>query len=120
MEINSVNPKLRQDQIAKKLGCSNCTLQRYRNDINMPSPYRIQPNSNKKKQKISTREHDIERHQMTSNDRKRPQLTSKKVTEENVISLQTKSNYTLKSGFVQKNFEINSECLDEILQNNNL
>ena len=29
MEIKSVNPKLRQDQIAKELGCSSSTLQRH-------------------------------------------------------------------------------------------
>ena len=87
METNSVNPKLRQDQIAKELGCSSSTLQRYRNDIYRPSPYRIQPNSNKRKQKISYREYDLERPQMTSNDLKRPQLTSKKATDENVKSL---------------------------------
>ena len=35
MEINSLNPKLSQDQIAKKLVCSSSTLQRYRQDTNM-------------------------------------------------------------------------------------
>ena len=53
MEIKSVYPKLRQDQIAKELGCSSSTLKRYRNNINMPSPDRIPPNSNKRRQKIS-------------------------------------------------------------------
>ena len=48
MEIKSVHPKLRQDQIAKELGCSSSILQLYRNDIKMLSPYGIPPNSNKK------------------------------------------------------------------------
>ena len=43
MKIKSVNHRLGQDQIAKELGCSSSTLQRYRNDINMLSPYRIPP-----------------------------------------------------------------------------
>ena len=38
MEIKSVNPRLRQDQIAKQLGCSGSALQGYRNDIIMLSP----------------------------------------------------------------------------------
>ena len=79
MEIKSMNPNLGQDQIAKKLGCSSSTLQRYRNDINMLSPYRIPANSQKRKQKISNPEHDLEMLQMTSNDLKRPQLTSKRL-----------------------------------------
>ena len=49
MEIKSVNARLRQDQIAKEIGCSGSTLQRYRQDINMLSPYSIPPNSHKRK-----------------------------------------------------------------------
>ena len=33
----SVNPKLRQDQIAKELGCPSSTLHRFRQDINIES-----------------------------------------------------------------------------------
>ena len=76
MEIQSEIPKLKQSELAKQLGCSNSTLQRCRSDINMLSPYRFPPNTaTKRKQKFSYREHDIERPQMTSNDRRRPQLT---------------------------------------------
>ena len=39
LEIKSVNPKLKQSEIAKELGCSSSTLQRYRQDINMLSRY---------------------------------------------------------------------------------
>ena len=35
MEIKFLNPKLRQDQVAKDLGSSSSTLQRYRIEINM-------------------------------------------------------------------------------------
>ena len=73
MEIKSVNLTLRQDQIAKKLGCSSSTLQRFRNDTNMFSPYRIPPNSTNKKQKISNGEHHLKKPQRTSNDHKKLQ-----------------------------------------------
>ena len=33
VENNSINPKLKQKEIAKELGYSSSTLQRYRNDI---------------------------------------------------------------------------------------
>ena len=35
MELKSVNPKLKQKEIAKELGYSSSALQRYRNDIKM-------------------------------------------------------------------------------------
>ena len=81
MEIKSVNPKFRQDQIAKELSWSGSTLQRYRQNINMLSPYRIPPNSNKRKQKISSRE----------NDHERPQLTSKESSLETVKPMRKKT-----------------------------
>ena len=69
MEIKSTNPKIKQNEIAKDLGFSSSTLQRYRSDINMLSPYRIPPNNinNKRRQNISNtnlddnlnREHDV-------------------------------------------------------------
>ena len=71
LEIKYMNPRLRQDQKAKELGCSSSTLQRYRQDMNFLSRYRIPPNSHKRRQKISNREHDLERPQLTSIDLKR-------------------------------------------------
>ena len=59
MEIKPVNTKLKQNQLAKELGCSSSTLQRYRNDVNMLSPHRISTNSHKRKQKISNCENDL-------------------------------------------------------------
>ena len=38
MEYKSVNPNLRQEKIAKDLGCPISVLKRYRNHINMLSP----------------------------------------------------------------------------------
>ena len=44
LRVKYENPKLKQSQIANRLGYSTSTLQRYRNDINMLSAYRINPN----------------------------------------------------------------------------
>ena len=52
MRIKYENPKMKQAEIAYQLGKSSSTLQRYRNDINMLSPSRIQSiNTNKRTQK---------------------------------------------------------------------
>ena len=53
MRIKYENPKMKQTGIAYQLGKSSSTLQRYRNDINMLSPYRIQSNNaNKRTKKV--------------------------------------------------------------------
>ena len=44
MRIKYENPKLKHSEIANQLGYSTSTLQRYRKDINMLSPYRIMVN----------------------------------------------------------------------------
>ena len=51
MKLKYENPRMRQSEIANQLGMSSSTLQRYRNDINMLSPYRISPNNTKKRPK---------------------------------------------------------------------
>ena len=51
MRVKYENPKMKQSEIANRLGMSSSTLQRYRNDINMLSPYRITPNNTKKRSK---------------------------------------------------------------------
>ena len=48
MKVKCENPRMKQSEIANQLGMSSSTLQRYRNDINMLSPYRINPNNVKK------------------------------------------------------------------------
>ena len=55
MEEKFNNPKLTQKEICKQLGFTDRTIRRYRDDIKMDSPYRIN-NSKKKtpKQKPST------------------------------------------------------------------
>ena len=86
MRMNFGNPKLKQSQIANKLGYSTNTLQRYRNDIRMLSPFRINPNNTNKRikktsnttfDKHSHREPNVKRPQMTSNDLKTTPTTEK-------------------------------------------
>ena len=48
VRVKNENPNLKQSEIANQLGSSSSTLQRYRNDINMLSPYRIQQNHSNK------------------------------------------------------------------------
>ena len=72
MKTKSTNIRLKLDQIAEELGCSSSTLQRYGQDENMLSPYRIPPKTHKKKTKISNRVQDIERLQLTSSNLDRP------------------------------------------------
>ena len=126
MEINSLNPKIKQNQIAKDLSFSSSTLQRYRKDINMFSPHRFPiNNTNKKRQKISnanldaksTNEHDHKKPQMTSNDFGNPDTK----TESKVKLASNKRNkIILKSGSVYQNIKFNDEYLNEILHNTNL
>ena len=88
MKVNYENPKLKQSQIADQLGLSTRTLQRYRNDINMLPPYRINPiNTNKRAKKVSNtnfnndsyHEPDVKRPQMTSKQIKQNQLRKTKL-----------------------------------------
>ena len=68
IEIKCINPKLKQSEVAKELAIATSTLQRYRREINMLSPYRKLQSSNThtRKQKASNlTETDL---QMTSND----------------------------------------------------
>ena len=51
MRVKHENPKMKQSEIANQIGYSTSTLQRYRSDINMLSPYRIQPNNTNKQRK---------------------------------------------------------------------
>ena len=119
MHIKYQNPKMKQSEIANQLNMSSSTLQRYRNDINLLSPYRINQKITKKRSKKvknsdfdnnSHHEADVKRPQMTSNDLKTPRSTSK----EN--SKKTKDN--LKGGSIGGDIKINEHYLDEILKNN--
>ena len=110
MNVKYQNPKLKQSEIASQSKMSTSSIQRQRNDINMNSPYRINPNNVKKRQEKSKIDDngDLNRHQMTSNDLKTNSYDNKK----------TKIKNNLKGGSIQEeNIEINEHYLDKILKN---
>ena len=72
MEIKSVNPKIGQDQIANEVGCSSSNLQRYRQNTNMLSAYRIPSKKYKRRQIQASMMNHIVR--VTSNDLKYSQM----------------------------------------------
>ena len=74
MRFNYENPEVKQSQIANQIGLSTCTLQRYRNDVNMLSPYRIiSNNTNKRTKKVKNT--DFDNKSDREFDGKRPQMT---------------------------------------------
>ena len=111
MYMKYQNPKLKQSELANSLNMSSSTIQRYRNDINMQSPYRISPNNTKKRTKKAKIDDngDLKRPQLTSND-------SKTTLNETVKNKKNK----LKGGSLQENIENNEHYLDKILKNNNI
>ena len=109
MRVKYENPRMEQFEIANQLGMSSSTVQRYRNDINMLSPYRINPNNTKKRSKKAKIDN--------NSDLKRPQMNSNDVKTTSNESIQNKKN-KLKDGFIQENVEINEHYLDKILKNN--
>ena len=111
MNIKYQNPKMTQSEISSQLNMSSSTIKRYRNDINMLSPNRINPNNTKKRSKKAKID--------DNSDLKRPQLTSNdlKITSNDK---KTRSKNVLKAGSVQEeDIEINEHYLDKILKNNN-
>ena len=122
LNIKYQNPKMKQSEILNQLDISS-TLKRYRNDINMLSPYRINQNNSKKQTKKvlntdfdnnSHHEADIQRPQMSSNDLKRSQSASN----ENSKKAKTKNNLKGGSIPIQENIEINEHYSDKVLKNN--
>ena len=71
-----------ESDIANHLNISSSTLQRYRNDINMHSPYKINPNNVEKRSKKAIIDDigDFKRPQMTS---RRPQTKQLKIKRTN-------------------------------------
>ena len=110
MRIKYENPRMKQSEIANQLGMSSSTLQRYRNDINKLSPYRITPNNTKKRSKKAKID--------DNSDLKRPQMTSNDLETNSKEQVRNKKN-KLKGGSIQDNVEINEHYLDKILKNNN-
>ena len=111
MNIKYQNPKMTQSEKSSQLNMSSSTIKRFRNDINMLSPYRISANNGKKRtKKVKIDDNgDLKRPQMTSND-------SKTTLNETVENKKNK----LKGGAIQENIEINEHYLDKILKNNKI
>ena len=83
MRLKYENPKMKQSEIANQLSISSSTIQRYRNDINMLSPYRIQSNNiNKRIRKAKNTDSDND--SQPNHDNKKPQMTSNQL-KQNVI-----------------------------------
>ena len=80
MNIKYLNPKLKQSEIASQLDMSASTIQRHRNEINMISPCKINPNNVKKRPKKAEIDDngDLKRPQMTSNDNTNKKTKNKK------------------------------------------
>ena len=91
MEIKSINQKLEQSEIAKELQISASTLQRYRREINMHSPYRVVQSSNNNTRNQNTSNHTDQDLKMTSNNLK---VTSKdlKMTSDEPAKIKKKTN----------------------------
>ena len=107
MHIKYQNPKMRQSEMANNLNMSSSTLQRYRNDINMLPPYRINPNNVKKRTKKAKIE-DI-------GDLKRPQMTSNDLKTTSIESVKNKKNKMKGGSFI----ETDEHYFDKILKINN-
>ena len=71
MNIKYQNRKMTQSEISSQLNMSSSTIKRYRNDVNMLSPYRISANNVKKRTKKAKID-DI-------GDLKRPQMTARRL-----------------------------------------
>ena len=115
MRMKYDNPKLKQSQIANQLGYSTSTLQRYRNDIGMLSPYRINPKNTKKRTK-KTSKTTFDNGLLPNSNNKRPRLTSNDLKPASNESVKSKKSKLKRCGSV----EINDQYLDEILDNNNI
>ena len=118
MRIEYENPKLKHSEIADQLGYSSATPQRYRNDINMLSPYRIQPNNTNKRTKKASN-NNFDNNSRRDPDSKRPQVTSNdlKTTKTNTKSNRKNKNI-LQAGSMHENVEINEHYLDKFFHEN--
>ena len=75
LRLKYKNPRMKQPEIANQLGKSSSTLQRYRNDINMLSLYRNNPNNTKNGTK-KTSNANFDNNSHPDSDVKRPRWTS--------------------------------------------
>ena len=110
MNVKYHNPKPKQSEIASQLKVSTSYIQRQRNEINMNSPYIINPNNVKKRQKKVKIDENVN-HKRGSVDLDRPQMTSN--------DKKTKSKNVSEAGSLkEENIEINEHYLDKIIKIN--
>ena len=110
MEIRSNDPRMTQKQICNQLGTSDSTIKRYRNDINMDSPY----NRNNYKRKKTKKTPDI----TTENNKTAIDESSKNKIIEKRIKNRLKNE--IKGGNVSNSHTLSSkEIIDYAFQNNN-
>ena len=98
MRVKYENPKMKQSEIANQLSKSSSSIQRYRNDINMLSPYRINQNNTKNRSEnaLNTNSDDNSHHEA---DVKRPQMTSKDL---NRLQIKQKQNQFKRSIYTRE------------------
>ena len=115
MEEKYNHPKLTQKQICDQLGVTDRTIRRFRNDINMDSPYRI--NNHKKKaprQKLPTLTENISKNENT-----KPvidQASKNKIFEKRI---KNRLKNQLKAGNVTNTHTLSTnEIIDYAFQNN--
>ena len=109
------NPKLKQSETANQLGYFCSFLQRYTIDMNMLSPYGIQPNITNKLSKKAQKTN-LSNNPHRDHDLKRPQMTPIEIvkTDTNTKSNRRDKNI-LKTGSIYENIENKDRYLDEIL-----
>ena len=116
MEEKYNNPKLTQKEICKELGVSDRAIRRYRDDIKMDSPYRI--NNHKKKtpkQKTPTVTENISRNENTKS--VKDESSKNKIIEKRI---KNRLKNELKAGNVTDTHSISSkELIDYVFQNDN-
>ena len=111
MEIRSNNPRMTQKQICNQPGTSDSTIKRYRNDINMDSPYN-RNNYKKRKPKKST--------DITTENNKTviDEPTKNKIIEKRI---KNRLKNDIKGGDISANHKISSkEIIDYAFKDNNL
>ena len=112
MEEKYNNPRLTQKEICNQLGFTDRTIRRYRDDIKMDSPYRI--NNHKKKtprEKTSTVTENISKNENTKS------VTNKK-SKNNVIKGGNVSDIHTISGKELTDQAFQNDKADSILENN--
>ena len=115
MELKYNNPRLTQKQICNQLGFSDSTIKRYRNDINMDSPYRSNNYKKKKIRKIpDTPTENISKNENTKKDI--DESTKNKIIEKRI---KNRLKNDIKGGNISDNHKISSkEIIDYAFKDN--